>query len=190
LNKEVADNRRITCITGTPGTGKSTIAGLLEGRGYATLEIEYFARVRGIYSYIENGETLLVDVPDLVAALGRFLPGLGEAFLIGHLSHNLPGADSIVVLRTRPSVLRRRLVEKGWGEEKISENLEAEALDICLGEAVDLHGESVSEIDTTNRSPAETLGMVLDVHSGRRRYPPVARNWLLEHILEGSEGKV
>jgi len=187
LNNEEANNLRITCITGTPGTGKSTIAGLLEGKGYAILEIENFARVRGIYSYIENGETLLVDVPELMAALGRFLPELGEAFLIGHLSHNLPGADSIVVLRTRPSVLRTRLVGKGWGEGKISENLEAEALDICLGEAIELHGEKVSEIDTTDRSPAETLRMVLDVHSGRRRYPPVARDWLLEHILEESD---
>ena len=187
LNNGRRDRGRITCITGTPGTGKSTLAGLLREKGYTALEIEDFARTRGIYSYMENGATLVIDVPDLVGALGRYLSGVGEAFLVGHLSHNLKDPDSLVVLRTKPSILRRRLADKGWGEEKISENVEAEAMDICLGEALNLHGEKVSEIDTSATPPELVMRMVLEVHSGKRRYPPEARNWLLEHILEESK---
>jgi adenylate kinase len=188
LNNSVTDIYGITCISGTPGTGKTTLAGLLLRAGHSVYEIEDFARTRGIYSHIENGETLVIDVPDLVSAMAKHLERAGRTFVVGHLSHNLANPESVVVLRTKPSVLRRRLAEKGWGEEKVSENVEAEALDICLGEALELHGEKVSEIDTTDISPETVMKMVLDVHLAKRRYPPQARNWLLDHILEESKG--
>jgi adenylate kinase len=186
LNNTGTDGEGITCISGTPGTGKTTIAGLLEEAGYPVLEIEDFVRTRGIYAHIENGETLVIDVDDLVSSLARYLPGSGIAFLVGHLSHNLPNPNAVIVLRTRPSVLRKRLIEKGWGESKIGENVEAEAMDICLGEALQIHDQKVSEIDTTDLDPRETLDMVLEIRLSGRRYPPQAKDWLLEHILEES----
>jgi adenylate kinase len=188
LNNNGNDGEGITCISGTPGTGKTTIAGLLEEAGYPILEIEDFARTQGIYSYIENGETLVIDMDDLVSSLANYLPGSEFAFLVGHLSHNLPNPDAVIILRTRPPVLRNRLIEKGWGESKIGENVEAEAMDICLGEALQIHDEKVSEIDTTDLDPRQALDMVLEIHLSGRRYPPQARNWLLEHILEESRG--
>ena len=188
LNNPGEDGGKITCISGTPGTGKTTVAGLLEGAGYSALEIEDFARTRGIYSHIENGETLVIDLDELVSSLEKHLSTSGCAFLVGHLSHNLPNPYAVVVLRTKPSVLRRRLIEKGWDESKIDENVEAEAMDICLGEALDLHGDRVSEIDTTEMDPEKTANMVLEVHLSGRRYPPWPRDWLLEHILEESRG--
>jgi len=186
LNNARKTSEGITCISGTPGTGKTTVAGLLEEAGYPILEIEDFARTRGIYSHIEYGETLVIDVGDLVSSLIKYLPRSGVAFLVGHLSHNLSNPNAVVVLRTRPSLLRKRLIEKGWDERKIDENVEAEAMDICLGEALELHDVKVSEIDTSELDPREVLRMVLDIHLSRRRYPPRARNWLLEHILEES----
>ncbi len=176
--------RRITCLTGTPGTGKSTLARMLQDQGLNVLEIETFCRIRGIYSYIENGETLVIDESQLAHALDAFLGGEVNLILVGHLSHNLTEPTSVIVLRTRPSVLERRLASKGWPSRKISENVEAEALDIILSEALRMHGPKVSEIDTTNMSPEEAVNMVISVHESGARYPPEARDWLLEHILK------
>ncbi len=171
-------------MTGTPGTGKSTIGRLLENEGLYVLEIEKFARDRGIYSYIENGETLVLEIPELVHALVSFLRDRKEAIVIGHLSHHLPNAHAVVVLRTEPAKLERRLIEKGWSQQKISENVEAEALDILLCEALELYGNKVSEIVTSEVSALRAAEMLLEIHRTDKRYPPKAKNWLLNHILK------
>jgi len=180
---------RITCLSGTPGTGKSTVANILRQRGIHVVEIEDFVRKRGIYSYIEGGETLVIEIAELVHHLQTYLAGRKEALIVGHLSHHLPGATAVVVLRTRPDELERRLLNKGWSQAKMEENVEAEALDLLLSEALEIHGRRVSEIDTSSKTPEETADMVLKVHEGRRKYPPEARNWLLEHILKRIEPK-
>ncbi len=179
----------VTCLTGTPGTGKSTIARILQRTGVPVIEIEPFARTRGIYSYIEDGETLVVDESELAKGLEAYLMDRREALLVGHLSHHYRDADRVVVLRTEPSRLERRLRRKGWARQKISENVEAEALDICLCEALEIHGRKVSEIDTTDISPRRAALMVLDVHARGKRYPPQPRNWLLDHILKDLRAK-
>jgi len=48
-------------------------------------------------------------------------------------------------------VLRGRLQEKGFSENKIRENIEAEILDVILIEAIWLHGNNVYEVDSTGR---------------------------------------
>ncbi len=180
--------RRITCLTGTPGTGKTTISEVLNGRGHPVIEVEKFARTRGVYSYIENGEALVIDVDELADSLGRYARGLRELVVVGHLSHHLREAGSVVVLRTRPSVLEARLRGKGWPSSKVAENVEAEALDLILVEAVGMHGDKVSEIDTTELSVDEAVDLFLGAHLRGERYPPKPKNWLLEHILKDSRG--
>jgi len=158
-------------------------------KGIPVIEIEAFARSRGVYSYIEDGETLVIDESELDRALEAYLKDRPEGVLVGHLSHHYRNADNVVVLRTEPSRLERRLRRKGWPQQKVSENVEAEALDICLCEALQIHGKKVSEIDTTDIPPAKVAQMVLDVHRKGERYPPVARDWLLDHILKELKGK-
>jgi adenylate kinase len=184
----MAKTRRITCLTGTPGTGKSSIGEILRDRGHRALEIEEFARIHGTYSHMENGETLVIDTRELAYALKIHLRGFERAFIIGHLSHHYEEPGAVVVLRAEPRVLRERLEAKGWEEAKISENVEAEALDICLGEAMARHGEKVHEIDTSHITTDEAARMVLEIHGGRARYRPRSRDWLLEHILKESRG--
>ena len=71
--------------------------------------------------------------------------------LEGHFSHHF--ADWSIVLRLLPSELEARLEARGYSAEKIRENLEAEALDVILVEAVEICSR-VDEIDTTGRAPS------------------------------------
>ena len=80
----------------------------------------------------------------------------------GHLSHLIP-VDLVVVLRTRPDILKKRLEkrleENDWSHSKVQENLEAEILGICSYEAFE-ESKKVIEIDTTNKTSekiAETI---------------------------------
>ena len=69
--------------------------------------------------------------------LGRAAEDIEEDVMFeGHLSHLLR-VDLAVVLRCSPKVLKERLEAKGWRESKIMENVEAEAVDVILVEALD-----------------------------------------------------
>jgi len=66
--------------------------------------------------------------------------------LDSHLSHYI--ADIVIVLRASPDKLRERLSRRNYSPAKVSENVEAEALDVILVESVEWC-EKVFEIDTT-----------------------------------------
>jgi adenylate kinase len=59
--------------------------------------------------------------------------------------------ERIVVLRCRPDVLKNRLSSRNYREEKILENFDAEALDVCLIETVEeFKPYQILELDTTD----------------------------------------
>jgi len=72
----------------------------------------------------------------------------------------------IIVLRSHPDVLRKRLEERNYSEEKLRENLEAEAIDVILEEALET-GKPVYEIDTTEMNIDDVKKAVEDILSGR-----------------------
>jgi len=136
-------------ITGTPGTGKTSVAGELARQGFPVLHLS-----DTISGYViekdQERDTLIIDEDRWAAGFVPF-----DGFVEGHLAHLLP-CDRIVVLRCRPDILMERLKKRGYGEEKIRENALAEALDVILIETVDSFSpEQVYELDTTDKSTTE-----------------------------------
>lgn len=142
-------------ITGTPGTGKSSIAGALAQRGSPVLHLS-----ETISSYIievdQERDTRVIDEERWAREFSRF-----NGFVEGHLAHLLP-CDRIIILRCRPDVLMDRLRRRGYPEEKVRENALAEALDVILIETLESFSpEQVYELDTTDKSIAE-CSMIAD----------------------------
>ena len=137
-------------LTGTPGTGKSTIAEILTEQGIVVI-----SQKESMAPYIlEHDAERDTDIIDEEAWVENFVPV--EGAIEGHLTHLLP-ADRVVVLRCRPDVLATRLRARGYGEEKVQENAEAEALDAILIEALEVHPEEhILVIDTTEQRAEET----------------------------------
>jgi adenylate kinase len=166
-------------ITGTPGTGKSSVADELKARGFSVLHLSETARDYVIGEDAAR-ETRVIDEDRWVAEFPPF-----EGFVEGHLAHLLP-CDRVVVLRCRPDVLSRRLGKRHYSEAKIRENLEAEALDVILIEALEEHPpEHILELDTTYRSVAEIADGIEDfIHE---KLPPShgTTDWseFLEHLI-------
>jgi adenylate kinase len=136
-------------ITGTPGTGKSSVADELARRGISVLHISDTVE-NYVLGEADDRDTRVIDEDAWVAGFTPF-----DGFVEGHLAHLLP-CDRVVVLRCRPDVLGERLKNRGYGSEKVRENTLAEALDVILIETVEsFRPEQVYELDTTGKSIRE-----------------------------------
>lgn len=164
----------LVAVTGTPGTGKNSTCAVLSGRGYVTLDLDELARQGGfVTGRDEARQTDEVDVDGLRESL--HVPAK-IAFLYSHYAHAM-NVDLAVVLRCSPAALQRRLVARGWPPAKIRENVEAEAIDLILQEAVE-RLPPVFEIDTTDRTPTETADAVLGILRGETQgHEPGSVDW-------------
>lgn len=155
----------LVALTGTPGTGKSTVAAAVRTKGWNVLEVNELARRHGLLRGKDPArDSYEVDPEELQEALGR--EGYAEGILVGHLAHLLD-VDMVIVLRCRPEALAVRLERRGWPAAKIRENVLAEALDIILAEAMG-SGVPVFEVDTTGLGQEETAEAVLAILAGER----------------------
>ncbi|MEF8819281.1 MAG: adenylate kinase family protein [Haloferacaceae archaeon] len=152
-------------LTGTPGTGKTSAAAELS---VPVVPLGEVIEREGLWTERDDErDSLVADLDALEEWLASEAP-TGDHVVESHLAHLLPG-DRVVVLRCRPDVLRARLTERGVSAAKAEENVESEALDVVLSEAVDAAGRgTVYEVDTTDRTPAEVADAVERVLTGER----------------------
>lgn len=185
------NDRRVIAVSGTPATGKSAFAvKLAEDEDYTLIDLNEVIEGEDIYELDPEG-TRIVDPKDLRRVFDEILSEGGEDIVVdGLLSHLLSPqqVSGVVVLRTNPEVLENRLKEREYSDEKLEENLEAEALGVILGEAVQEHGEErVYEIDTTHRSPSEAVDMFRKALDGREDLSPGSIDWLEEYLGIGDK---
>lgn len=141
-------------VTGTPGVGKTTVAErLADELGLEYVDLTEEVRGGASAGYDEERDTYVADIDALEDSVPE------NAVLDGHIAHRLEN-DYTVVLRCAPDELRERLSERGWNEEKITENVESEVLDVVLAEVLETDAP-VFEYDTTDSVPDETVERLL-----------------------------
>jgi adenylate kinase len=169
----------LIALTGTPGTGKTTVAALLP---YPVIDLNAMVK--------EDGYNLGWDSERgcLEADMDRLEKRLSEmetedikdlTILEGHFSHYF--ADETIVLRLAPSQLKERLLTRGYSDLKIQENLEAEAIDVVLTEAVEFCSR-VDEIDTTGKSPSQVADIIVKVLNREIEQKPGQVDWLEDYL--------
>ena len=173
-------------LTGTPGTGKTTVARHLD-RSYRTAEVAEVALRFGTGHATPQG--VIVDL----AATHRAWRAKRDPpadVMVGHLAHLLPIRD-VIVLRCHPRELARRLAHSRRStEQERHANLVAEATDAILVEAVQLR-RRIWEIDTTGRT-AVSVARDVDRRLRTRGRPSYGRvdwladPWVSEHLLDWS----
>lgn len=154
-------------LTGTPGCGKTSVAGELRKRGYKVISLKDFAEMHGCAK--KEGDEIVVDIEKLSK---HDFDGIVE----GHLSHLLKPKIAIV-LRCNPLVIKERLLKRGWSYEKVMENVEAELIDLILVEALE-NCEEVYEIDTTEMSVEEVADAIEKILRFREGYEPGKVDWI------------
>ena len=181
----------LIAVTGTPGTGKTLLCNYLEKKGYIVLRLNEIAvKNNFILDFDKKRECNIVDIDKLSMYINKNYGDKDKPiFLDGHLSHLIDNLDKIIILRTKPVELKKRLLKKKWKKEKIRENLEAEILDIITLEALEKHSiNKIYEIDTT-REEIQKLGKItLNIIHGRfkndKTYAVGNINWLTDKNLK------
>ncbi|MFB6302306.1 MAG: adenylate kinase family protein [Haloferacaceae archaeon] len=154
-------------LTGTPGTGKTTVARRLADE-VDVVHLNEVVENEGFWTERDaERDSLVADLDAVEAWLDE--RDAGDTTLVeSHLAHLLP-ADRVVVLRCHPDELEERLRDRAESTSTVAENAESEALDVVLTEAVEHHGrDAVHEIDTTDRDPAVVADDVRAVLAGER----------------------
>jgi adenylate kinase len=155
----------LVALTGTPGTGKSTVATALASKGHNVLEVNELARRHDLLKAKDTvRDSFELDPDDLQEALDQ--ERFDDGVLVGHLAHLLD-VDMVIVLRCHPEMLAKRLAQRGWPEAKIRENALAEALDVILSESVDCD-VPVYEIDTSEMTLDGSVTAVLSILAGEK----------------------
>jgi adenylate kinase len=160
-------------ITGTPGTGKTSVSKFLERkRHWKIVHLNDLIKEEHLYTEIdEERDAVIADMELVRERLEEIINGRENEVIIleSHLAHYI--ADIVIILRVCPPELKMRLETRGYSEKKIRENIEAEALDVILIEAFEWC-KKVFEIDTTGKSIEET-GQDIEK--------------IVDHILSGNE---
>ncbi|MEF8879694.1 MAG: adenylate kinase family protein [Candidatus Thermoplasmatota archaeon] len=139
-------------ITGTPGTGKTSVAKKLGNEGYKVVHLNQMAIKNFLDGEDKKRDSKIINIDKLNSFLEEKFKDVDDyIFFESHLSHLLNCVDKIIVLRCHPMSLKKRLESKQWKKQKVKENLEAEIIDIVLCETLEVHSQSdVFEIDTTS----------------------------------------
>lgn len=150
-------------VTGTPATGKTSVAKrLAKTTGGELISINDFVKQKRLGRKNKMDE-IEVEPGVLEKALNAELKNKKRYVVEGHLACEvrLP-ADAVIVLRCDPFKLMARYKRRGYFWEKTRENMLAEALDYCLVRAEVSYGRGmVLQIDATaRRKPEEILDAI------------------------------
>lgn len=179
----------IIALTGTPGTGKTSVANILRKKEFEVIDLNKFATDSGfIVGRDAKRESNIIDIESLNKHIKTKFRSADLVFIEGHLSHLLRSVDKIIILRCHPNILRDNLSKRNWSEKKIKENVEAEILDIILCEAVQIHGkENTFEMDVSDKSlkeiTSEITKMVKNGFKNMKKYKIGKIDWS-EEILK------
>ncbi len=154
---------RVFVITGTPATGKTTLATALLRRlpGAKLIESNALIREKRLFSSYSSDGSMVARMKPLERELQRIAAKeKGILIMEGHLlcDIRIRGATAIV-LREHLDVMRKRLISRGYAPGKIRDNLVCEALDYCGSNAAGNYGR-VFELMSGRAALALALGII------------------------------
>lgn len=156
-------------ITGTPGTGKTTMAtALAEATQLRHVNIGDLVREKNLHDgwdeefdcHIINEDLVCDELEDMMEEGGVIVDYHGCDFFPERWF------DRVVVLQTDNSILYDRLSKRGYSGSKLSNNIECEIFQVLLEEAKESYPENIvvgmksDSIDDITRNVADLTGWV------------------------------
>jgi len=154
----------IISLTGTPGTGKTSISRILSKNKIEIINLNKIITKKIKFAYDKKRKTKIIEIENLNKYFYNNIKNEHLLIIEGHLSHLLNCIDKVIILRCHPRELNQRLLKRKWNKNKINENIESEILDIILCETLTSHPkENIFEIDTTGKSINSIGIIILDI---------------------------
>lgn len=141
----------VIIVTGTPGTGKTTIAKkLAKDKNLKYIDVKLVIEKNELSEgFDKKKDTKIIDADKLNKVLIDIIKSEKNVVIDSHLSHYLAKeyVDECIVTKCDIKILKKRLEERGYSKEKVRENLDAEIFDTCRIEALE-SGHNVKTIKT------------------------------------------
>ncbi len=126
-------------ITGTPGTGKTTVAKRIAKKLHLQyLDINEFIIDNNLeISFDKKRNCKIIDEKIFAKKIEEHLKKNKDLIIDSHMSHYIKPkyADLCIVTKCDLKTLQKRLKKRGYSDFKIKENLESEIFDVCYEEA-------------------------------------------------------
>jgi len=133
-------------VTGTPGTGKTSLCSSLASRsGMKHIELGTLIKEKQLHSgRDEEFDTLILDEDKVCDELEDILSE-GNNIVDFHTCDFFPERwfQLIVVLRTDNTILYPRLEKRGYSLKKLTENIECEIMQVVLDEATESYQHGI-----------------------------------------------
>jgi len=164
---------KIVIISGTPGTGKTTVSKAISKIINARLVSlnDLVIQKDFIISYDSKRDTFIFDEKAIIKFILNLIKSYDPKrvnFLIieGHFSDIIPEkfVDYVIILRCHPDELSIRLKKKGYSKSKIIENIQSEILGNCVSYFINKGIKvPILEIDTTNLDLDTIIKIILEI---------------------------
>ena len=188
-------DKRVILITGTPCVGKTTVAReLATSLDALYVNLTELAKQHNlVLGEDRERHTTIVDEKKMRHKLTEMINSAEKTNIVidGHYAAAVTPKNKVTrvfVLRRNPVELREFMVQCGFKNQKLWENLASEILDICLVEALqEIEEGKVCEVDMTEKTIGEVVGDILAILDNRKKCRTSGIDWL--GMLE-REGKV
>jgi len=186
-------SRRVILVTGTPCVGKTAVARLLASKLdalYVNLT-ELAVHENLVSGKDEERDSIIVDENRMRHKIREIIEGCDQNDIVidGHYAVSVVPKKFLTyvfVLRRDPVELRKFMEQCGFSGRKLWENLASEILDVCLVDALNIHGkEKLCELDVTGKSVEEVITEILDVLGGHKKCRVGIVDWLGKLENEG-----
>jgi adenylate kinase len=178
--------KQVILITGTPCTGKTTVAQALSSKLNALyVNLTSLATQENLtIGKDKKRKTTIIDETRMKQRISQIIKAsVKETIIIdGHYAVNVVPKQLIsyvFVLRRNPIELRKTMEKCGFKNNKLWENLASEILDVCLVDALNVHKTGkVCEIDTTSKTVEDVTKEILAVLADPKKCCVGIVDWL------------
>jgi adenylate kinase len=157
------DRKLVVLITGTPCTGKTTLARLLAPKLDAIhINLTSFASTHQLILSTDSiRQSKIINQSLMKRKLGEVIQNTRKSIIVdGHYAPDVVPPKMIThifVLRRDPLELKTIMEQCGFNAQKIRENLAAEILDVCLNNALTVSKNKVCELNISTMPVNEVV---------------------------------
>jgi Predicted nucleotide kinase (related to CMP and AMP kinases) len=177
--------KRVILITGTPSVGKTTVAkALAEKLAAEYINLTDYAKANNLIVEEDTARcTTVINEDAMQESLSQTIDNSQNNTIIidGHYAAAVVVPEQrthVFVLRRNPVELKQFMEKRGYTGSKIWENLQAEIIDVCLGEAVQYHAGRVCELDATAKTTEQVVDEIVDVLEKRKSCMVGTIDWM------------
>lgn len=186
-------SKRVILVTGTPCVGKTSVARLLTAQLDALyINLTDLAMNENLVSgKDEKRNSMIVNERAMRKKISEIISKCDKKDIVidGHYAVTVVPKELVTyvfILRRDPVELRKFMQHSGFSNRKLSENLASEILDVCLVDALNVHGEGkICELDATDKDSEEIVNEILEIMSNPSKCCVGIVDWLGKLESEG-----